>query len=60
MVRSDGPPGNQRGSLIELWNTTRMPADNADPADTAAARDVILEPAPSGTLFRFFEVQPES
>ncbi len=59
-VVSDGPPGNQRGGLSELWNTARMPADNVDPADTAAARDVILEPDPNGTVFRFFEVQPEN
>ncbi len=60
VVVSDGPPGNQRGGLSELWNTARMPADNADPTDTAAARDVILEPDANGTVFRFFEVQPDN
>ena len=59
-VASDGPPGGRRRGLLELWNTARMPADNADPTDAAAARDVILEPDPDGTVFRFFEVAPES
>ena len=36
-----------------------MPADNEGSADAAAQRDVILEPDPDGTVFRFFEVVPE-
>jgi len=59
VVAIDGPPGNQRGGLGELWNTARMPADNVDPTDVAATRDVILEPDADGTVFRFFEVTPE-
>ncbi len=60
IVVSDGPPGNERGNLFEMWNTGRMPADNADPKDAAAEREVILEPEPLGTVFRFFEVGPEN
>ncbi len=60
VVASDGPPGNEGGSLIELWATSAMPADNSDPTDAAAARDVILEPDANGTVFRFFEVAPEA
>ena len=61
VVGSDGPPGNRRGGLHELWSTARAPADNADPADAAGGgRDVILEPDPEGTVFRLFEVAPES
>ncbi len=37
-----------------------MPADNEGSVDAAAQRDVILEPDPNGTVFRFFEVVPES
>jgi mannose-6-phosphate isomerase-like protein (cupin superfamily) len=59
VVASDGPPGNERGSLFELWATNAMPADNVDPTDAAAARDVILQPDSNGTIFRFFEVAPE-
>ena len=60
VVVSDGSPGEEQGSLSELWTTARMPADNADPTDTAAAREVILQPDANGTVFRFFEVQPEN
>lgn len=59
VVASDGPPGNERGSLSELWATNAMPADNVDPTDAAAVRDVILQPDANGTVFRFFEVAPE-
>ncbi len=37
-----------------------MPADNATSSDPAAQREVILEPDSDGTVFRFFEVVPES
>jgi mannose-6-phosphate isomerase-like protein (cupin superfamily) len=60
IVVSDGPPGNERGNLFEMWNTASTPADNADPRDAAAQRDVILEPELDGTVFRFFEIAPES
>ena len=60
VVVSDGSPGDQQGSLSELWSTARIPADNTDPTDTAAAGEVILQPDPNGTAFRFFEVQPEN
>lgn len=60
IVVSDGPPGKERGNLFEMWNTGQMPADNAGPQDAAADRDVILEPDPNGSVFRFFEVGPES
>ena len=60
VVLSDGAPGSQRGRLFEMWSTATMPADNAGAADAAALRDVILEPDPNGTVFRFFEVVPES
>ncbi len=60
VILSDGAPGSQRGRLFEMWSTATMPADNEGSADAAAQRDVILEPDPNGTVFRFFEVVPES
>ena len=59
VIVSDGPAGNERGNLFEMWNTGQMPADNADPKDVAAERAVILEPDSNGTVFRFFEVAPD-
>jgi mannose-6-phosphate isomerase-like protein (cupin superfamily) len=45
-------------ALINLWVTDRSPAENAGPAD-AAARPVVLEPPPRGTIFRVVDFPPD-
>jgi naringenin degradation protein FdeH len=45
-------------ALINLWVTDRSPASNAGPAD-AAARAVVLEPPPQGTIFRVVDFPPD-
>jgi mannose-6-phosphate isomerase-like protein (cupin superfamily) len=59
IIAIDGEAGHRSGNLYEMWNTTSMPADNTDPTDVAATREMDLEPDPNGTVFRFFEVKPE-
>jgi mannose-6-phosphate isomerase-like protein (cupin superfamily) len=58
-VKFDGFAETTLGTLTELWVTDGTPASNTDGRD-AAARPVLLEPPAKGTLFRFFEVEPES
>lgn len=45
--------------LTELWLTRRGAVDHMDRIDHAASSD-RLEPPPGGTLFRFFQIPPES
>ena len=61
----DGPsphvlelPGMPGLALINLWVTDDAPADNAGGAD-AAARPVVLEPPPRGTIFRVVDFPPD-
>ena len=51
-------PGRDDFGLTNLWVTDAMPASNAGSAD-AAARPVVLEPPPSGTIFRVVEFPPD-
>ena len=45
--------------LTELWVTDAHPPDHRDGIDHAERSD-RLEPPPAGTLFRYFEIAPES
>lgn len=61
----DGPsphvlelPGMPGLALINLWVTDGTPASNAGSAD-AAARPVVLEPPPRGTIFRVVDFPPD-
>jgi quercetin dioxygenase-like cupin family protein len=63
---SDGPsphvltiPGVPTFGLTNLWITNGAPADNAGTQDAAAAK-VVLEPPPSGTIFRVVEFPPDN
>ena len=65
VILSDGPsphvltlPGRPDFALINLWVTDRAPASNAGGAD-GAARPVVLEPPPGGTIFRVVEFPPD-
>ena len=58
-VLIDAPAGNAIGVLTELWITEGTPASNAGHADNGAKSD-RLEPPRHGTLFRYFQIAPES
>jgi mannose-6-phosphate isomerase-like protein (cupin superfamily) len=51
-------PGFDFGTLTELWATDSAPAPYGSD-DEIAGRRVKLEPPASGTVFRFFRVEPE-
>ncbi len=42
----------------DLWETSTMPVSNQGSSDTAA-RPVMLEPPPNGSIFRFVEFPPD-
>jgi mannose-6-phosphate isomerase-like protein (cupin superfamily) len=44
--------------LTDLWVTSDAPADNAGSADPAA-RAIVLEPPPRGSIFRVVEFPPD-
>lgn len=46
-------------ALTDLWETNGAPAHNSGNAD-AADRPVVLEPPPTGTIFRIVEFPPDS
>ena len=52
-------PDRPGRGLTDLWVTETAPADNAGEVDTADRR-IRLEPPGNGTVFRFFQVMPES
>jgi quercetin dioxygenase-like cupin family protein len=65
VIVSDGPsphvltiPGRTDFGLTNLWVTDGSPAENDGNAD-AAARPVVLEPPPGGTIFRVVEFPPD-
>jgi hypothetical protein len=65
IIVRDGPsphaltlPGRDDFGLTNLWVTDRSPADNSGNAD-AAARPVVLEPPPGGSIFRVVEFPPD-
>lgn len=51
-------PGFDFGTLTELWATDSAPAPYGSD-DEIAGRRVKLEPPASGTIFRFFRVEPD-
>ena len=66
VILSDGPsphvltiPGQPSFGLTNLWITDRAPADNGGAHD-AAAVPVVLEPPPSGSIFRVVEFPPDN
>ena len=52
---SDSPPFG----MTDLWVTHDAPADNAGAGDPAARR-IVLEPPPRGTIFRVVEFPPDA
>ena len=56
-VVTDGP-AFEFGTLTEFWATESAPASYGSDDETAGRR-VKLEPPASGTIFRFFRVEPE-
>ena len=56
-VVMDGP-AFEFGTLTEFWATDGAPASYGSDDETAGRR-VKLEPPASGTIFRFFRVEPE-
>jgi mannose-6-phosphate isomerase-like protein (cupin superfamily) len=51
-------PGRTDFGLTNLWVTEGSPASNEGNAD-AAARPIVLEPPPGGTIFRVVEFPPD-
>ncbi len=47
------------GPATEVWATDETPASNQGNAD-AADRPIRLEPPPRGSVFRYFQIAPES
>ena len=58
-VWMDGQAENTISVLTELWTTQAGAADHADLIDQGA-RSNALEPPRGGTVFRFFQIAPES
>lgn len=48
------------GTLAELWTTGAAPHDHKTVEDTGASSRTLGPAAPNGTVFRFFEIPPES
>lgn len=58
-VWMDGAAENTITVLTELWKTHPGPVDHTDRIDQGAL-STALEPPRGGTLFRFFQIAPES
>ena len=58
-VLIEGRANKTIGVLTELWITDQTPASNEGRADNAE-RSNQLEPPRRGTLFRYFQIAPES
>jgi len=58
-VLVDGIASHTITVLTEMWITDSKPPSHNDGVDHAKRSD-RLEPPPSGTLFRYFEIAPES
>jgi len=58
-ILKDGHAGNTFSVLTELWITDGSPA-SYDGDEDNAERSKQLEPPVGGTLFRYFEIEPES
>ncbi|MFW9854762.1 MAG: cupin domain-containing protein [Candidatus Thorarchaeota archaeon] len=48
----------QYGTIHQFWVTRETPVDNSKAIDLAGIELLPLEPPPSGTIFRFFEIPP--
>jgi hypothetical protein len=66
IIASDGPSPNTISILpdppfgmTDLWVTHGGPADHRAPGDPAARR-IVLEPPPGGTIFRVVEFPPDA
>jgi hypothetical protein len=64
IIASDGPSPHflemmEAMGPTDLWVTHDAPADNAGRADPAA-RKIVLEPPPRGTIFRVVEFVPDA
>jgi len=66
IIASDGPSPNTVSIMAEpafgmtdLWVTTSAPADISGTGDPAA-RTIVLEPPPRGTIFRVVEFPPDA
>ena len=66
IIASDGPSPNTVSIMAEpafgmtdLWVTHGAPADNRGTGDPAA-RTIVLEPPPRGTIFRVVEFPPDA
>jgi mannose-6-phosphate isomerase-like protein (cupin superfamily) len=66
VIATDGPSPHALAmvdspafGLTDLWVTHESPADNAGAADPAA-RKIVLEPPPRGTIFRVVEFPPDA
>ena len=66
IIASDAPSPNAVAildspafGLTDLWVTHDAPADNAGVADPAA-RKIVLEPPPRGSIFRVVEFPPDA
>jgi hypothetical protein len=66
IIASDGPSPNTASimdepafGMTDLWVTTTAPADNRGAGDPAARR-IVLEPPPRGTIFRVVEFPPDA
>ncbi|MFM0309624.1 cupin domain-containing protein [Paraburkholderia sp. RL17-383-BIF-A] len=55
----DGTATNVIGTLTELWTTDPAP-HNHRATDDAGAASESLEPVPGGTVFRYFQIPPQS
>lgn len=58
-ILKDGIATNTITVLTELWITPGSPANNDGNGDNAELSDRLVPP-PGGTLFRYFEIGPES
>ncbi len=59
VVSDDVSPHTKAERLTDLWRTFSAPASNADDADQAATA-VELKPPAQGTVFRYFQIKPET
>jgi mannose-6-phosphate isomerase-like protein (cupin superfamily) len=58
-VQMDGPAPNVIGGLTELWTIGSGPADQHSTVDRGALSH-SLNPPKHGTVFRYFQIPPES
>jgi len=59
VISDEISPHTKADRLTDLWRTYTAPAGNEDDTDQAAAA-VELKPPPNGTVFRYFQIKPES